>query len=143
MPDSKMPIVSAGDRTAVDRSTEKRRSRRVQITMPVTIRGKSGTETFEEKSVTAAVSAHGCMLHLSTTLGRGEQVTIINVVTSDEQVCTVTFLGQSDSGKAEVGLEFLKPCPQFWRMHFPPDDWDPADRKLPTSSPTPAGRRGL
>jgi len=111
--------------------------------MPVIIRGKRGRETFEEKSLTAAVSAHGCMLRLSTAVMRGEQVTIINPVTSDEQICTVTFLAQSDNAKVEVGLEFLRPCPQFWRIHFPPDDWDPADRKLPTSSPALAGRRGL
>lgn len=111
--------------------------------MPVIIRGKSESGTFEEKSFTAAVSAHGCLLRLSATLVLGEQVAIINSVTSDEQLCTVTFLGQSDSGKVEVGLKFLSACPQFWRMHFPPDDWDRADRKLPSTSPTPAGRRGL
>jgi hypothetical protein len=136
VPDSKIPIAPA-----VDRTMEKRRSRRVQIAMPVIIRGERGSEPFEEKGLTAAVNAYGCMLRLSATLERGEQVTIINTVTLDEQLCTVTFLGQSDGAKAEVGLEFPTPCPQFWRMYFPPDDWDPADRKLPASSPTLAGRR--
>jgi hypothetical protein len=131
-----MPIESPGDR-----KIDKRRSRRVQITMPVAVRWKRAAESMEERGLTVAVSAHGCMLHVAAKLERGEQVTIVNIATSEQQLCTVTFLGPTDSGKAETGLEFLEPCPQFWRMHFPPDDWDPADRKLPGSSLPLIGRR--
>ena len=136
VPDSNTPPGCARDRL-----TDKRRSRRVQIAMPVAVRGKSESEIFEEKTVTAAVSAHGCMVHLSTPVERGEQVAVVNTAARDEQICTVSYLGQADDGRTEVGLQFMTPCPRFWRMHFPPDDWDPADRKLPSGSLPVAGRR--
>jgi hypothetical protein len=39
--------------------------------------------------------------------------------------------------KTEVGLEFSEPVPRFWRITFPPEDWNPADRKLPTAPQMP------
>ena len=32
--------------------------------------------------------------------------------------------------KSEVGVEFLKPAPKFWRISFPPDDWTPKDPEI-------------
>jgi hypothetical protein len=135
MVDSKNPTVSLANDEADEHSREKRRSRRVQITIPVIVRGKIGSKIFEEKSITAAVGAHGCMLQLVAKLYRGEQIMIVNIVTLDERVCRVSFLGPSDGDHTKTGLEFLNPSPQFWRMHFPPDNWHPADRKLPSSVP--------
>lgn len=143
MAELKVPIVSTTDRTGEERGAEKRRSRRVQIAMPVIVRGKSGEKSFEEKSATAAVNAHGCMLHLSAMVAREEKVTVIHCLTLDEQVCNVMFLGASDGVRVEVGLEFLNPCPQFWRMNFPPDNGDPANRKLFPSSPPALGQYDL
>jgi hypothetical protein len=38
-------------------------------------------------------------------------------------------MGQGERGKQEVGLEFAEASPRFWKIAFPPDDWNPADRK--------------
>lgn len=110
-------------------STERRRTHRIQISMPVIVRGKSGTHSFEEKTQTVSVNANGCMVRLDAGVSRGQHIAIVNPKTVEELPCTVTFIGQKEGGKTEIGLEFNEPSPLFWRIAFPPEDWDPADRK--------------
>ncbi|HWG58967.1 MAG TPA: hypothetical protein VN661_07955 [Candidatus Acidoferrales bacterium] len=108
---------------------ERRRTQRVQIAMPVLVRGKSGNKPFEETTQTVSVNAYGGMLRLGTSVSRGQQISIVNPKTAEELPCTVTSLGQRDSNKVEVGFEFSEPSPLFWRIAFPPEDWNPAERK--------------
>jgi hypothetical protein len=128
MTEMKMPAPGA-----VGESSERRRSHRVNIPMPLLVRGKRGTQVFEEQTQTVSVSAHGCMLRLETPVSRGQQIAIVNTKTAEELPCTVAFLGQKDGGKTEVGIEFCEPSPLFWRIAFPPEDWDPSERKRPTA----------
>jgi len=116
-------------------TSERRRSLRVQIAMPLLVRGKKGTaQAFEEEAQTVAVSAHGCLIRMATPVTRGQEIAIVNKKTAEELPCTVIFTGQRDSGKVEVGVEFVEPSPLFWRIAFPPEDWDPSERKRPTAS---------
>jgi PilZ domain len=132
MSDPKAPTPAEG-------SSEKRRSLRVNIAMPVLVRGKKGTQPFEEATLTITVSAHGCMFRVANALTRGQEIAIVNKMTAEELPCTVTFLGQKDQGKMEVGVEFAEPSPLFWRIAFPPEDWDPSERKRSGTSHQPAG----
>jgi len=106
--------------------------------MPVLVRGKKGDLPFTEETHTASVNVHGCMVRLAEKVVRGQEVTIVNPNTVEELPCTVAFVGQSESGRTEVGLEFIEPSPLFWRITFPPEDWDPSERKRPTTTGTPA-----
>ena len=128
--------------TPGENAADRRRSHRVNITMPVLVRGKKGTQPFEEEAGTISVSAHGCMVRMATPVARGQEVSIVNTKTAEELPCTVTFLGQRDNGKTEVGVEFTEASPLFWRIAFPPEDWDPSERKRsggprPPSKPLP------
>jgi hypothetical protein len=122
MPEMKAP-------PPAESSTDRRRSHRVNIAMPVLIRGKKGTQPFEEPVQTISVNAHGCMLRVATPIARSQEVSIVNTKTAEELPCTVTFIGQKENGKTEVGVEFAEPSPLFWRIAFPPEDWDPSERK--------------
>lgn len=124
-----------GGETGADR----RRSHRVQINMPVIIRGKNGNTPFSEQTQTASVNAHGCMVRLAERVVRGQELAIVNPKTAEELPCTVTFIGPKEANKAEIGLEFIEPSPIFWRINFPPEDWDPSERKRPGG----AGKRDL
>ena len=112
-------------------AAERRRSHRVNIAMPILVRGKKAGQPFEEEVLTISVNAHGCMFHLKTHVTRSQEVAIVNTKTAEELPCKVTFLGQRDGGKVEVGVEFTEPSPLFWRIAFPPEDWDPSERKRP------------
>jgi hypothetical protein len=108
---------------------EPRRTQRVRIGMSVVFSGTDGDKPFEEKSKTITVNANGCLVLLATKVKRGQTLKIINPQTQEELTCTVCFLGESRDGKSEVAFEFSEPAPKFWRIAFPPNDWDPAERK--------------
>jgi hypothetical protein len=127
--------------TSGESAVERRRSHRVHIAMPVLVRGKKGTQPFEEQTMTISVNAHGCMVRLATPVTRNQGVSIVNTKTAEELPCTVTFLGPKESGRTEVGIEFAEPSPVFWRIAFPPEDWDPSERKRPSTSRPPATHR--
>ena len=110
---------------------ERRRTQRVQIAMPLLVRGKSGERAFEEEATTMSISANGCMVMLAARVVRAQEITILNPKTVEELPCTVAFVGRTVQGKTEVAFEFSEPSPLFWRIAFPPEDWDPAERKRP------------
>jgi hypothetical protein len=124
-----------------DSPSDRRRTHRIQITMPVIVRGKSGAQSFEEQTHTVSVNANGCMVRLEARVGRMQHVEIVNPKTAEELPCTVTFIGQNDGTKTEIGLEFMEASPLFWRIAFPPVDWDPSERKRPGASPVPTKRQ--
>jgi len=115
-------------------TTERRRSHRVNIAMPILVRWKKAGQALEEQTLTISVNAHGCMFRLKTQVARSQEVAIVNTKTAEELPCKVTFLGQREGGKVEVGVEFTEPSPLFWRIAFPPEDWDPSERKRSGSS---------
>ncbi len=132
MAEGKSALASLGESQA-----ERRRSHRVHIAMPVLVRGKKAGQNFEEKTHTISVNAHGCMVKLSTPVTRAQEISIVNTKTAEELPCTVSFIGQRDGGRIEIGVEFAEPSPVFWRIAFPPEDWDPSERKRPS---TPSAR---
>ena len=123
--------------TSSDSYAERRRSQRVVIAMPVIIRGNHGGKQFEEEATTISVSANGCLVRLGASVARAQEIAVVNPKTAEELPCTVIFIGQKDSGKTEVGLEFVEASPLFWRVAFPPADWDPTERKLPSAPRSP------
>ncbi len=122
----------AAPSSAAENYSERRRSHRVHITMPILVRGKAAGKQFEEQAHTISVSAHGCLLKLTAVVTRAQEISIVNPRTAEELPCTITFVGQKESGKTEIGVEFIEASPLFWRIAFPPEDWDPSERKRPT-----------
>jgi len=110
-------------------ANDRRRTQRVNIAMPVLVRGESGGKKFEEETTTVSVNAHGCMVRLAVKVTRSQALSLVNPKTAEELPCTVTFLGQRDGNKVQVGVQFDEASPLFWRIAFPPEDWDPSERK--------------
>jgi len=104
----------------------RRRSQRVLMQVAVRIRGTDAQgKPFEEETATLAINAHGALILLQNRVTSGSKVHMRHNRTQEEQECHVAFLGPVRSGKAELGLEFSSPCPTFWRVAFPPEDWTP------------------
>lgn len=131
MAEAKPPLTGAG----TDNPTERRRTHRIRIMMPVIVRGKSANHAFQEETQTVSVNANGCMVRMENRVARAQHVHLLNPKTAEELPCTVTFIGQRHGTRTEVGLEFVEPSPLFWRIAFPPEDWDPAERKRFSSTP--------
>jgi hypothetical protein len=119
---------------------ERRQTPRVQISMPVLVRRAGGNGVFLEEARTVAVNSQGCVLWLTAEVGREDQLTVVNASTAEEAPCTVAYVGLKQDAKTEIGLKFVQPAPRFWNIAFPPNDWNPDDRKRPEKAqPSPYG----
>jgi hypothetical protein len=104
----------------------RRRSQRVLMQVGVRIRGTDAeSKAFSEETATLAINAHGALVLMQARITSGSKVHLFHNRTQEEQECHVVFLGPVRAGKSEVGLEFSTPCPSFWRVAFPPEDWSP------------------
>lgn len=119
-------------------SSDRRRTQRVHIAMPIIVRCRDAKPPFEENTHTVSVNANGCLLRLQAPVVRTQKLLLLNPRTTEELPCTVIFMGKKDGGKTEVGIEFAEASPLFWRISFPPDDWDPSERKRPMTARHPA-----
>jgi hypothetical protein len=129
-PANKVPSSSAG-----------RRSQRVVLSVPVTIRTEDGPQGagFKEQTQTLVVNVHGALIALAGRLDKGQTLHLTNNATHEELPCRVIYVGPTSGGKAQIGVEFTTPSPDFWRITFPPEDWSSPDQALATGK-TP-GRR--
>ena len=127
---------------SLSHASPRRRSQRVLMQVAVRIRGNDAQgKQFEEEASTLAINAHGALVPLQARLTSGSKVRMQHKHTQEEQECQVVFLGPVRAGKGEIGLEFSEPCPTFWRVAFPPEDWSPkhpdARTMISTGVPSP------
>lgn len=106
------------------RPDHRRRSKRVKIRIAVVVRSQE-KRTLSEKTHTLLVNAHGALLLLGIPVSVNKFVVLENPSTSQEILCRVTHVGTEFMGKAQVGIEFIKPAPEFWGISPRPDDWTP------------------
>ena len=97
---------------------------RVLLSVPILVQGRTaGGQDFKEDARTLVVNAHGALIALSSDVMSGQQVTVANKATQKSLECRIVHLGNVQGGKAQVGIEFIKPAAGFWQIDFPPDDW--------------------
>ena len=93
----------------------RRRSERLKVRVPIEVRTQSGeNRSASEKTDALIVNAHGGLVLLAMKVEPNQFVIIENLTTGDELLSRVTSLGPSFMGKTEVGIEFIKPAPDFW-----------------------------
>jgi hypothetical protein len=103
----------------------RRRSLRVLLSVAVIIRGTTPDgSAFSEETKTLVVNAHGALIHIGTEVKANQRITMTHKSTDETQECRIVHIGPMNAGKAQVGIEFAKPSPKFWRISFPPEDWN-------------------
>lgn len=114
----------------------RRRDHRANLKMPVWVYGCGpDSEPFLQETHTLNVSAHGALITLATAVELGQRLVITNLRTQEERLCRITYVGRTEKGRTEVGIEFINAATKFWHVAFPPEDWDPAERKRPSLCP--------
>lgn len=109
----------------------RRRSQRVILRIPVQVIGRGpDKKPVSEMTQTAVVNAHGGLIYLSLKVVPGQVIILKNPETNEEQLCRVVRADPAADGRTEVGLEFVKPAPNFWRVAFPPADWEPRSPEI-------------
>jgi len=129
-----IPPSSRGDNDA------QRRSQRVMLKVTVVVLAQgSDNKLVSEVTRTVTVNAHGAQVLLGLTVSIGQLLTLRHSGTGEEVSCRVVYLSPHQSEKREVGVEFMRPSPGFWRISFPPPDWtmrSPEAKSSPGSSST-------
>lgn len=102
-----------------------RRSQRILLCVPLRVSGKQANGTpFAELTNTLIVSAHGALLHLREQVREGQALSLRNVATGEEVPCVVIDVNTGTLGAPEIGVEFTEANPRFWRVSFPPPEWN-------------------
>jgi len=115
--------------------SNRRRSQRVLLRIPISVIAQAPDKTFAtEETHTLVVSAHGALIQLQLKVRIGQVIIIRNPETDEEQSCRVTYQSPLSDGKAEIGIDFVKPAPHFWRVAFPPSDWAPQSPDIPSDT---------
>ncbi len=111
----------------------KRRSERIHAQMAVVAEGKpAGEGRFSEPTRALLINAHGALISLTKGVALRQVLTLSNPATKARQECRVVYLGDSQGGRTEVGIEFTVAAPQFWQVQDPPASWK---KFFPTGAP--------
>src|SRR5580693_4732948 len=105
-------------------------SKQITMAIPVFIYGcKEGGDPFQELTRTLAVDVRGGLIELESPVVNGLRVLAVNENTGENVECCVVSSQLSHHGKAEVGITFDKPSPDFWEIQFSSEDWNPTRSK--------------
>ncbi len=109
---------------AISDSNAPRRSQRVIVKVSVMVLAEAADhKAVSEETQTVTVNAHGAMILLGLTVSIGQLLNLRNARTGEEIACRVVYVSPHESEKRQVGVDFMKACPRFWRISFPPSDW--------------------
>src|SRR6266571_3847467 len=123
------------------RYPERRRTVRLSLQVPLTVRCRLPEgETIDLKASTYIVSAHGALLLMDTPLIPGQNVQVINEMTSELVECYVTYLREKRERRF-VGIGFATARADFWHIVFPKSGTRQAIRSAQTGALVPPGFR--
>jgi len=115
---SAIPPPNSGDNDV------QRRSQRVMLKVSVVVLAHGAdNKRVSEETRTVTVNAHGAMILLGMKVSIGQILMLRHSGTGEEVSCRVVYLSPHQPEKREVGVDFMKPSPGFWRISFPPPDW--------------------
>lgn len=118
------PTKTAGKETNWIADPGRRRSMRVLLSVPIHVSGKSPeNKDFTEEARTLVVNAHGALISLAAPVVTDQSIMVENKATHQALECRVVYLGTTQAGKTQMGIEFSKSSARFWQIDFPPDDW--------------------
>jgi hypothetical protein len=100
------------------------------MAIPVFIYGcKEDGDPFQELTRTLVVDVSGGLIELESPFLNGLRVLAVNENTGEDVECCVVSSQLSHHGKAEVGITFDKPSPDFWGIKFSSEDRNPGPGK--------------
>ena len=116
------------------RCKDRRRTVRVPLTVPLTVHGQTHSgEKFCLRAHAKSVNRHGALLELDHVVTAGQVLKLEHEIDNHSVECKVVSVRRErEEGKSFVGIEFVDPDANFWRMTFPKPGARPLRRVLPT-----------
>ena len=103
-------------------TTERRRTQRVLVQVPVRVTGHNGFDSFIEETHTRMISADGCSVTLSMQVSKAQPLMLLNLRTQGITKCEVAHVMKLPDRRYEVGMVFVLPDKKFWPVAFPQSD---------------------
>lgn len=101
------------------RRVEKRRSARVTLSVPLRVDGETlSGEKFIVSTTSHTVSQFGCVLLLEEDVLLDQALVLMNEHTRQSVQSRVVSTRRHRDGKRYVGVEFMFPQSNFWRIAF-------------------------
>ncbi|HEX4541873.1 MAG TPA: PilZ domain-containing protein [Candidatus Acidoferrum sp.] len=114
------------------RCKERRRTLRVALTVPLTVRGKTDSgERFCSQTASQSVNRHGVLFTLEEIVLVGQTLILVNDHTAQSVECRVVSIHRARDSKQYIGVEFVSPETNFWHMQFPIPGSKPLRRVVP------------
>jgi PilZ domain len=102
------------------RYRERRRTLRVSLSLPVVVHGERDMgEKFCIRALTRSVNQQGALLVMEEAVVVGQSLMLVNENTNRSMETRVAHVKREADGKLFVGLEFVTPDSNFWKMTFP------------------------
>ncbi len=102
------------------RCKERRRTLRVNLTVPLAVHGHSeGGEKFCEHTHSLSISQHGGMMEFREPVQVGQILHLVNENSNRKVDGRVVSIQRKRDGKVYVAVEFLTAEINFWHMTFP------------------------
>ena len=113
------------------RCKERRRTLRVSLSVPLTVRGKNEDDgKFTVQTQSQSVNRHGLLFPMEQPVAVGQRVMLMNDHTAQSVECHVVSVRRARDGKTYVGVEFVNPDSNFWHMAFPVPGIKPLRRQV-------------
>lgn len=101
--------------------SEKRRSQRVLLVIPVEVSWVDGGKSRQSSAKTEVVSAHGALLRMKAPLAIGTEVELHHPITGQTNRGRVVSLDAATKESLPgVGMELEAPSKEFWGVTIPP-----------------------
>jgi c-di-GMP-binding flagellar brake protein YcgR len=102
------------------RYRERRRTLRVSLSLPVIVHGQNETgDKFCIRATTFSINQQGALIALEENVVPGQSLLMVNENTSRSAEMRVAHVRRERDGKCYVGVEFVNPDANFWKMTFP------------------------
>lgn len=116
------------------RYKERRRTLRVALSVPLTVRGKMESgEEFCTQTTSQSVNRHGALLPMETPVTLGQPLLLVNDITAQGIECRVVAVRRARDGRTYIGVEFVSAEANFWHMVFPAPGSRPLRRTVHSS----------
>ncbi len=118
-------------------------TKRLLPPVPVFVSGREAdSKPFSDVTQMTTFNLLGGLVLLAAQIEPNQMLLLVNNTTQQARACRAAYVGpERGDRRREVGVEFLRPSPNFWKIHFPPDN--PEFTALRTAAPgaaAPVGR---
>ena len=119
-----LPSTLAGgerrQKVAVERRPSRRRSVRVPLQIPITVRWVAGDGTLQEhQTMTMTINEHGCLVPLKTPVIEGITLEVTNRSSNEARKGKAVWCGgTSPQGDNQVAIELERAGSEFWGRQY-------------------------